>query len=161
MFDRIRSFFQGNETLELSVRESLGVEGAGEAKRSDFHTAAAVLLIEMASRDEDIAPAEAEQICKIMEEHLGVPHVEIPALVSTAMAARKEKGKIDEFVAFINQNFKKPQRQLILAMIWRVVIADGKVENFEEKFAVQMQYRFQLTEDEAYAAREMVETGKV
>jgi len=46
-------------------------------------------------------------------------------------------------------------------MIWAVVIADGSVDKFEERFALQMKNRFKLTDEQAKGARQMAEQGEV
>ena len=33
-------------------------------------------------------------------------------------------------------------------MIWRVVIADGTIDKYEERLAVQMKFRLQLTDEQ-------------
>ncbi|MCB0334113.1 MAG: TerB family tellurite resistance protein, partial [Bdellovibrionales bacterium] len=78
---------------------------------------------------------------------------EVPELVEIAIAAKCEKGKIDEFVKAINDNFNPKQRQEILTMVWKVVLADGKIDKFEERFAAQMKTRFMLSDEQADQAR--------
>lgn len=157
MFGKLKSFFKGETTLE----KSLQADKTGQPTAHDLHVAAAVLLIEMAGSDQGIAAQEAQAVCALMGQEFGLAEETLPELVQTAVSARQQKGKIDEFVKAINANFDDSQRQRLLAMIWKIVLADGKVEKFEQRFAVQMYNRFRLSEEQAQAAREMAEQGKV
>ena len=61
----------------------------------------------------------------------------------------------------INEKFNERQKQRVLAMLWKVVKADGKVDRFEERFATQVKFRFQLSEELAEEARAMAKEGKI
>ncbi|MBN8549208.1 MAG: TerB family tellurite resistance protein [Deltaproteobacteria bacterium] len=157
MFGKLKSFFKGEATLE----KTLQADRSGQPTAQDLHIAALVLLIEMAGTDQGIAPQEAQAVCALMQKEFALAEESLPELVQLAVAARQEKGKIDEFVVAINANFDETQRQRLLAMIWKIVLADGKVDKFEQRFAVQMYNRFRLTEDQAATARSMAEKGKI
>ena len=157
MFGKLKSFFKGESTLEKSLLADKG----GQPSTHDLHIAAVVILIEMAGTDQGIAPQEAQTVCDLMKQEFGLAEETLPELVQVAVAARQEKGKIDEFVKVINAKFDVAQRQRLLAMIWRIVLADGKVDKFENRFAVQMFNRFQLSEEQAEAAKEMAVQGQV
>lgn len=157
MFGKIKSFFKGESTLENSLKSDRN----GEATARDLQIATAVLLIEMAGADQGIDSKEAQAVCELMQKEFELPEESLPELVDVAINSRKQQGKIDEFVKVLNLKFSPTQRQRLLAMIWKIVLADGKVEKFEQRFAVQMYNRFQLTADQAAVARSMAEEGKV
>ncbi|RMG42705.1 MAG: TerB family tellurite resistance protein [Candidatus Dadabacteria bacterium] len=157
MFKGLKDFFSGSK----EIKDTLDQDQAGNVTDHDLHVATAVLLVEMAGADKEIAPEEAETLCVALQEQFGIPAAKVPEIVQTAIASRKEKGKIDEFVNLINQRFNDMQRQRILAMIWKVVLADEKIDKFEERFATQIKYRFKLTDEQAARAREMAEGGEV
>ncbi len=146
MFGKLREYFAGEQT-------SLDVDKTGMATAHDLHVATVVVLIEMAGADKEVARPEAEAICVSMQDHFGLGEDEVPELVEIALSAKSEKGKIDEFVKAINENFNPKQRQEILTMVWKVVLADGKIDKFEERFAVQMKTRFQLSDEQAAEAQ--------
>lgn len=154
MLRRIKEFFKGDVN-------TLDVDKDGRPSDHELLIATAVLLVEMASTDQAIERAEAEAVCKTLSKEFNVAEDDIPELVQIAVAARKEQGKIDDFVAAINTNFQESQKQRILAMIWKVVMADGKVDKFEQRFAAQMRNRLQLSKEQATQAKQMVESGKV
>jgi uncharacterized tellurite resistance protein B-like protein len=157
MFGKLKSFFKGEASLEKSLQADKG----GQPSDRDLQIACLVLLIEMAGSDQGIASQEAEAVCASMHAEFGLEEAAIPELVQLAIASRKEQGKIDEFVRLINMRFSEAQRIRLLAMIWKIVLADGKVDKFEQRFAVQMYNRFQLNEEQAEKARNMAEGGEI
>jgi len=152
MFEKIRGFFTGEQS-------TLTVDKSGNATERDIHVATAVLLIEMAGSDNEIAREEAEAVCASIQAQFNLHEDEIPELVETAIAARSEAGKIDQFVKVVNENFNTKQRQRVLIMIWQIVLADGKIDKFEERFAKQMQARLQLSDEIAEEARILAQGG--
>lgn len=156
MLKKLVEFFSGE-----AEASSLIVDSSGDPTAADLHVATAVILFEMAGRDEKIHPTEADAIVNTMTEQFQLDSEEVPDIMKVATASLKEKGKIDIFVNILNENFNDSQRQKVLAMIWAVVIADGQIDKFEERFAKQMQNRFKLSDEMAAEARGMAESGRI
>lgn len=142
MLEKLRSFFQNED-------ENLDIDSEGTPTGRDLHIATAVLLIEMAGSDNSIDRTEAEVICQTIHNEFKLPDKEVVELIETALAARKQSGKIDSFVKILNEHFSEGQRKKVLAMIWKVVLADGGLAKSEERFALQMKNRLRLS-DEAF-----------
>lgn len=157
MFGKIKEFFAGQEALETTLEK----DKSGSATDRDLHIAAAVLLVEMASSDQEIAPQEGQAVVAAMSQEFGIGQSEVPELVEIAIASRQEKGRIDEFVKCINDNFNETQRQRVLAMLWKVIIADGTIDKYEQRLATQMKFRFKLSDEQAAEARKMAEGGEL
>ena len=155
MFEKLKDFFAGSEKEPASLK----TDQAGKATDADLQVACAVLLVEMARADKSVARQEGQAVVALMAVQFGIPEDRMPALIETAMAARKAQGKLDEFVRCINQGFSASQKQRLLAMIWKVVLADGSVDKYEERLAVQMKSRLQLSDEQAVEARRMAESG--
>jgi uncharacterized tellurite resistance protein B-like protein len=90
----------------------------------------------------------------LLEKHYGLPHELTVQYVERTIAERSKLQNIDEFVNRINESYNDVQKELLLALIWRIVLADDKVEDKERKLVVQMRYRFKLTEEAATRAQE-------
>ena len=162
MLGKLLDFLKGGDETDSSkppVR--LEVDKSGKPTDHDLHVATVVLLIEMAGTDQEIAREEAEAVCALVQDQFGVDDAKIPEIVEIAIASRKAKGKINEFIQVINERFSDEQRTLILAMIWKIVLADGKIEKYEQNFALQMMNRLRLHDQHAEQARKMAETGQI
>ena len=94
MLGKIAEFFKG-EASEIHV------DSSGNPTDFDLHVATAVVLVEMASADSEIAPQEAEALLTVMGEQFLVADEEVPELVQIAIAAKNETGKIDDFISLM------------------------------------------------------------
>ncbi len=157
MFRKIKDFFSGSSDLSVTLTQ----DKAGENTTRDLHIATAVLLVEIAGSDNDIAIQESNTLCAMMQQQFDISAEELPELLQIAVAARKEKGKIDDFVACLNQNFSDEQRLMVLAMIWKVILADGKIDKAEERFGLQLRNRLRLKEEHEVKALQLVKNKEV
>lgn len=153
MFDRLKDFFRGRASLQVSA--------SGEPTNRDIQIATAVLLLETAGKDDDYAPEEVNMIFTALERQFKLSTEDAQEVLEIADSSRQQKGQIDEFVQVVNQSFSPAQRQLIFALAWRVVLADGQIDKFEQRFSTQLKSRLQLTDEDVLKARKLVETGKV
>ena len=153
MLDKIKQFLESGVSLEITQ--------SGQATQKDVQVATAVLLLEMAGADEDFAPEEVKACFASLESQFNLTDAESLDVLEAAETLRKEKGKIDDFVKQINGAFSEKQRQLILALIWKVVIADEVIEKYEERFAKQLQNRLQLSDVQAEEAKKLALAWRV
>jgi len=147
MFKQLKGFFSGSTGLEL--------DASGQATDHELKIATGVLLLEMAGSDDDYDPAEVQAIFNAMKSQFGVNEDASMDILEAADAMREKAGKIDEFVDAINQNFSLKQKQIVMSMIWKVVMADGKIDKYEKRFATQMMNRLQLTKEQTAEAMRM------
>ncbi len=147
MFENIRAFFRGEANLQH--------DQFGTPTERDLQIATGVLLLNMAGSDEDYAPEEVRSIYAAMEEQFGINNNETLQVLEEADKLRQQEGKLDEFVAVVNKHFDDQQRQLILSMIWRVIIADEMIEKYEQRFASELRQRLQLSREQAEMAKQM------
>jgi len=144
MFDRTKEFFEG--------KASLGIDASGRPTDKDVQIAVGVLLLEAAGADEDYDPVETKTVFRLLEKEFGMENKEVYGLLEEADALRNVKEKIDDFVNAVNEHFNGAQKKKVLELVWRVMLADGKVEKFERKSAKQIQTRLQLTDEQALEA---------
>jgi len=155
MFEKVDQFFEGKESLEKA-----GDQAAQPTER-DLHIATAVLLVEIASADRKIAPREGEAVVATMSKVFGLPEKETPELVKIAIASRKEKGRVDEFLDCVSRKFDQSRKLQVLAMLWKVVIADGAVDKLEQRMLRRIKETMQLSDADAEEALRMAQHGEV
>ena len=153
MFNKLKDFFSGGANLE--------VDQSGQASNEELQIATAVLLLEMAGADDDFAPEEIQACFRTMEKQFGIEDTNTLEIMEKAQTLRDERGKIDTFVKAINDNFSDKQKQLILAMIWKVIIADELIEKYEQRFAEQLRNRLQLSNEQSEEAKTLALEGRV
>ena len=154
MLEKIVDFFHGKTTLEI--------DKDGKPSESTLKVATAVLLLEMAGIDDDYAPEEVLACKSVLAKQFNLKDDdEALKILEQADSLRGEKEKIAEFVAALNTHFNVKQRQLILAMVWRVVMADEVVDKYEMRFASQVRNRLQLSKEQAEEAKRLAAEGHV
>ena len=153
MFNKVSEFLKGDVKLDI--------DASGNPTEEDLLIATGVLLLQMAGSDADFAPEEVRTIFQVMKSQFNVAEGELKNLLEQANSLREERGKIDEFINIINANFNLKQRQKVLAMLWKVILADGKIDKFEARYATQLKFRLQLTDQEAKEAHEIALRGAV
>ena len=141
MFGKLKDFFSGKSALVTDAQ--------GQATDRDLQIATGVLLLEMAGKDQDYAPEEVQTIFQVMKTEFSIDEPQVMELLEMADSIRAEKGKIDDFVDAINSGFNEKQRERVLSMIWRVIVADNKIDKFEQRFATQMSNRLKLSAEVA------------
>jgi len=146
MFEKLREFAQGG-------RKSLLVGTEGKPTEDDLIVATGILLLEAAGSDQDYAPEETKIIFSVLGSQFKLSEARTLELLEISDSLRADQEKIDAFVEALNAHFTPEQRQQILTMIWRVILADGRVDHHEEKYAHQLRVRLQLSEEHARNAR--------
>lgn len=151
MFKRLKDFFTGRGDLRFDTSNGVSEE--------ELQTAVGVLLLEMAGRDSDYAPEEVKAIFGVLQKRYKLSEARTMEILEVAEAARMESDKIDKFVGAINDRYSSKQKEQLLTMIWRVVLADGKIEKHEERFFTQMKFRLKLNDEQAERARKAAKSG--
>jgi uncharacterized tellurite resistance protein B-like protein len=156
MLEKFKSYFVGN-----SVGAPLAFDKDGHVADESLQVATVVLLMEVAGADHSIAQEEANALCQIMEEEFELPEEIIPHLLEVAVAAKRQAGRINEFINDINEHFNDHQKERILTMVWRMVLADDRIDREEEKIVKQIQTRLKLADPVSDRARRTAESKKV
>jgi len=117
MIDRITSWFDGDEK-DATVRE-------GCTKR-----AVCLLLVSAARADGAFAADEAREIARLVSGYFDLPPEETAELVT--LAAGEEQEDLYASARILNDRFDRDRRREVVALMWRVVFADGKLEVHEE-----------------------------
>ena len=153
MLERIKEFFLGDA--------SIAIDADGEPTQADIQIATGVLLMKIAASDQEIAQEEIVSMTASLQRQFDIPEDQLQGLVEISDTLNWQSEKVDEFVALINSKFDEQQRRLIFAMIWTVVLADGKVDAFEKHAADELAGLLELDEKTVSRAKDMARNGEV
>ena len=153
MFSHVKEFFLGDT--------SIAIDGSGRPSSTDLQTATLVLLLKMAISDHDVVLEEVQAIYATMSKQFDVREEDTEELIAIGNAALERSEKIGDFVALLNSEFNEEQRALVYGMLWRVVIADGKVDTYEAALANELRAELSLDGERALAARAAAERGEI
>jgi uncharacterized tellurite resistance protein B-like protein len=103
-----------------------------EATDRALRLATAALLIETTRADRTVADEEREAVTDALKGTFGLSEQETAELVSLAEAQAAEAVSLYEFTYLIDKGFDPAQKREVVALLWRVVFADARLEAHEE-----------------------------
>lgn len=92
--------------------------------------AVSVLLVAAARSDGAFTAEEAREVALLVSRHFDLPAEETAELVAAAAAAHD--GDLFAATRVLTEQLDRPARRDVLALMWRVVWSDGRLEAREE-----------------------------
>ena len=146
LLDQVREFLQ--------KREPLAKDRTGAQSDLELQAATTILLLEAAYGDTDYLWREDRTIVKGLEREFGLGKREVLELLGRANEIRPPVVKLADVTDVIRDRFTPEQRKEVLRLVWRVIEADGTVDEWEESFADHIGKAVGLSGEEARAARQ-------
>lgn len=94
--------------------------------------ACAVLLLECARADFEQQPAELDAARAALGRRFGLGAGDLDALLRRANAEAQSAVSLYEFVRRLNASLPPDDKRQIMAMLWQVAYADGRLDAHEE-----------------------------
>jgi uncharacterized tellurite resistance protein B-like protein len=123
MFDAFRKFLS-----EFSD----GDKHPSRFDENDYRLAAAALLVHAAEIDGDMSPTERDKLRAVIKRRFELDEAQTDELVLEATAAEHEAVDLYHFTSLINRSLNEAGRARIVEMMWEIVFADGRVNEFED-----------------------------
>lgn len=101
-------------------------------KEYRLRLAAAALLIETARADFSEDNVEQAELEKLLHERLDLGRSEVRELIAKASEQLDEATSLFEFTEIINDHYLPAQKLDLIASMWRVAYADGRLDKYEE-----------------------------
>jgi uncharacterized tellurite resistance protein B-like protein len=119
------------------LKEFLNDVGIGEKPASrfsedDYRLAAAALLIHVMSVDGQETGAEHEMLQDLLKRQFDLDDDAVDELIAAATAADREAVDLYSFTSLINRSLDEDGRRRIVKMMWEMVYADGRMNEFED-----------------------------
>ena len=128
MFDLIKAFFSNED-------ENPGGE---QDNQEQLALATYVVLREMADADQDIAKTEQHRVNAMVKEYFKLNDEQFSQLKTQGDKMADESIELHQFTIEIKNSFSEEQRKDVMDMLWRVVLADGKIDKYEEDLCRQL-----------------------
>jgi uncharacterized tellurite resistance protein B-like protein len=94
--------------------------------------ASAALLLELAHADHDFSAAEQQALEAILRDCYALTDSELKELWQLAQAEKSSATSLYQFTALFNEHYDYPAKLQLLANLWRVAWADGRLDRYEE-----------------------------
>ena len=123
MLDSLRNFIS-----ELSG----GEKHPGRFEGNDYRLAAAALLIHASTIDGDMTGAGRDKLRAVLKSHFALDDAATAELIDIGTRAEHEAVDLYHFTSLINRSLDERGRLGIVEMMWEIVLADGRVTEFED-----------------------------
>jgi uncharacterized tellurite resistance protein B-like protein len=121
MLDTLKKFF-----AELSAKPAARFED------NDYRLAAAAILIHVMGVDGAASDAERRALRAMLKSRFDLDYAAINELIEAATAADREAIDLYQFTRLLNRSLDEEARGRIVEMMWQLVYADGRVNEFED-----------------------------
>lgn len=113
--------------------EALGAdaEPQGEA-RGDLERVTALLLVEIARSDHEVAPEELATIRAALAQSSSLETAEIEEIVAESKAEADAATSMYGYVARLNEALDRRGKIRLVEQMWQVALADGDIDRYEE-----------------------------
>jgi uncharacterized tellurite resistance protein B-like protein len=110
----------------------LGEKPASRFNESDYRLAAAALLIHVMSIDGKETSAELVKLHELLKQQFNLDEEAAEELIAAATTADNEAVDLYGFTSLINRSLDEDGRRRIVKMMWEMVYADGRMNEFED-----------------------------
>ena len=119
-----------------------------------INMACAALLLEVAEADYVDDPAETEVILRALESELNLNRAEVSALLARAKSETEGATDLFPYTHLINQRCGREQKCAILTAMWRVAMADGNLDKYEDQLLRRVTNLLRLDHSDFIAAKQ-------
>ena len=106
-------------------------KGKKHASKRELEQALAILLVELASCDQNFDTNEYNIIISGLKRIFGTERNQVTALINQANAMIASMRGSSGYGVLLRDNLSIPQRQNILEIVEEIISADGRVDGFE------------------------------
>jgi uncharacterized tellurite resistance protein B-like protein len=125
MISRIKLFF--DEKLS-----AIGQDNAVIQDDHQLHLASAALLFEVIRADLETSDSELDALKRILKEQYVIADHELEELAELAEQQSNASTSLYQFTRLINDHYDAAQKNSIICSMWKIAIADGNIDKYEE-----------------------------
>jgi len=139
----------------------IGEKPASRFSENDYRLAAAALLIHVMSIDGKETSAEQDKLHDLLKRQFELDDDAAEELIAVATAADREAVDLYSFTSLINRSLDEDGRRHIVKMMWEMVYADGRMNEFEDNVVWRASDLLGISQrDRVEMRREVAETSK-
>src|SRR6266853_1113432 len=121
------------ESLRNFISELTGGEKhPSRFEENDYRLAAAALLIHASTIDGKMTGVERDKLRTVLKSRFSLDDAATDELIDVGALAENEAVDLYHFTSLINRTLDEKGRLAIVEMMWEIVFADGKINEFED-----------------------------
>lgn len=125
-------FNQWIERIQAAKKSVPSGGGGVQEVQDDVARVSAALLVEVARADHQLEPAEVNSITNALQLSSLLQKSEIDDIVNTAVVNAESAISLHEHIKLVNEYFDQEQKVLLIEQMWRVAVADGNIDHYED-----------------------------
>ena len=120
--------------LLKKLKDLLGSESAatGEGEHRTLELACAALMFEVARADFSVETTEQDAVTSLLTAQFSLSADEVSTITEAAVEQADAATCLFEFTRTLNELASAEQKRDLLAMMWRVAMADNELSRYEE-----------------------------
>ena len=126
--DKISRAFAATDTAEPDE----------DARARTIHTAAAVLMTEVARADFDYDESEFSLLLELITNHFQISPDEAVELANAAVEAAEDHVSLHKFTQLLNKNLSEREKEHIVSLLWQVAYADTRLDKHEDALVLKI-----------------------
>jgi len=103
-----------------------------EDKETSLELSVAVLLVEMARADHQLAEEEEATIRELLNEKFKLTGEAAETLLHEARVVAEDSVSMHDFTRSIHEGMDYDEKQRVIEMLWRVALADRSLDKYED-----------------------------
>ena len=117
---------------DLFADLTAGHRASGGFGETDYRLAAAALLIHVIAIDGEVSDVELRKLTALLKAQFELDDAAVTELIEAATAAEREAIDLYHFTSLLNRSLDEAGKARVVEMMWQLVYADGRVNEFEE-----------------------------
>ena len=101
-------------------------------EENDYRLAAAALLIHASTIDGNMTANERSKLRDVLKSRFALDDAATDELIDVSTLAENEAVDLYRFTSVLNRSLDEPGRLGIVEMMWEMVFADGRMNEFED-----------------------------
>lgn len=144
--------------LDRLIRFLENGDGQQAEATLDLPQAVATLLAEAALSDGTLAPEEEAAIGTLVGRRFGLSTADAQATAEQGLAQARQATDLWRAARRINDKMSETEKIDLMVDLWRIVLADGRVDDFEAALMRKLAGLLYIRDQDAGAARKQAET---
>lgn len=124
MLDKIKTFFDAFFAASDDATENI---------ERRLNLAAAALLMEMSTQDQQVSQQEVATIRQALLAHLDVSEHELDELYRLGQEKKQQATDYHQFTRLIAEHYDQDKKVHLVELLWRVAFADTELDKYEEQ----------------------------
>ena len=145
----------------LDGKAELEVDKNGAPSGRDLKITVAAVLYKVVAADDSVTGEELSTMVRLLNKQFELTDEDSGYFTEVAHALLSGGTKIETLLEKVRDSYAEPQRVTLLAMVWKLMNADGFVSKPEVDYAIKVTEALGLSAEHVERAKQLVEDGEV